>query len=47
MLFRSLNLLAIAGTLLLALSLPLLDIALGLMAIVAGAVVRLTFRRGR
>ena len=44
---RVLNLLAIAGTLLLALSLPLLDIALGLMAIVAGAVVRLTFRRGR
>ena len=44
---RVLNLLAIAGTLLLALSLPLLDISLGLMAIVAGAVVRLAFRRGR
>ncbi|MGW9404902.1 APC family permease [Arthrobacter sp. NPDC055585] len=44
---RVLNVLGIAGALLLALSLPLLDISLGLMAIVAGAVVRLTFRRGR
>lgn len=44
---RALNVLGLAGALLLALSLPLLDIALGLMAVVAGAVVRLTFRRGR
>ena len=44
---RVLNVLGIAGALLLALSLPLLDISLGLMAVVAGAVVRLTFRRGR
>ena len=44
---RVLNVLGVAGALLLALSLPLLDIALGLMAVVAGAVVRLTFRRGR
>ncbi|MSS00456.1 amino acid permease [Arthrobacter sp. BL-252-APC-1A] len=44
---RVLNVVGIAGTLLLALSLPLLDISLGLMAVVAGAVVRLTFRRGR
>lgn len=44
---RVLNLLGIAGALLLALSLPLLDVALGLMAVVAGAVVRLTFRRER
>lgn len=44
---RVLNLLGLAGALLLALSLPLLVISLGLMAIVAGAVVRLTFRRGR
>lgn len=44
---RVLNVLGIAGALLLALSLPLLDISLGLMAIAAGAIVRLTFRRGR
>ncbi|MBD8043562.1 APC family permease [Arthrobacter sp. Sa2BUA2] len=44
---RVLNLLGLAGALLLALSLPLLVISLGLMAIVAGAVVRLAFRRGR
>ena len=44
---RVLNVVGIAGSLLLALSLPLLDISLGLMAVVAGAVVRLTFRRGR
>lgn len=44
---RAVNLLGIAGALLLALSLPLLDISLGLMAVVAGAVVRLAFRRGR